>query len=379
MAQTVLDPKSREGRRLLQHVDLVLVCTSVAVAVFGVIMVYSATQAKQQLGGADPQYFAKRQAVFVVIGVGVMLLTTLIDYHRFEELGILAYVGTLAGLFLVMSPVGSAAKGSQRWFQVGGFQLQPSSFAVVALVLVVATYCRRARGEIDARRLLILLVVAGLPMGLVAIQPDLGTSIILGTVLLVMLVVVGVRLQHLAILGLLAVVGIVGVVHFGLLKQYQVDRLTVFVNPSHNSHQAAYNLEQSKTTIGAGGVFGRGLLHGSQTNLSFVPEQHTDFIFTAVGEQLGFVGGATLLALFGIMAWRIWRAAHLSRDLFGTLLCTGVLALLVVSVFENSGMTMGIMPITGIPLPLMSYGGSAVISFFGSIGIVVNVEMRRFR
>ena len=379
MTQTVLDPKSREGRRLLQHIDLVLVCTSVAVAILGVIMVYSATQAKQQLSGADPQYYAKRQAVFVVLGLGAMAFTTLIDYHRFEEIGLLAYAGTVAGLVLVMSPVGSSAKGSQRWFQVGGFQLQPSSFAVVALILMIATYCRRVRGEIDIGRLAILLILAGAPMGLVAIQPDLGTAIILATVLLGMLVVVGVRLQHLAVLALLGVVGVVAVVHFGFLKQYQIDRLTVFVDPTHNGQQAAYNLQQSKTAIGAGGVFGRGLLHGTQTNLSFVPEQHTDFIFTAVGEQLGFIGGATLLALFAIMAWRIWRAAQLSRDMFGTLLCAGVLAMLVVSVFENSGMTMGIMPITGIPLPLMSYGGSAIISFFAAIGLVVNVEMRRYR
>ncbi len=379
MTQTVLDPKSREGRRLLQHVDLVLACTSIAVAVLGVAMVYSATQAKQQLNGADPQYFAKRQAIFVLLGLGAMLVTTVIDYHRFEEIGVLAYAGTVIGLVAVMSPLGSTAKGSQRWFQLSGFQLQPSSFAVVALILIVATYCRRVRGEIDARRLVVLLVLSGVPMGLVAVQPDLGTAIILGTVLLGMLVVVGVRLQHLALLTMLAVVAIVAVVHFGFLKQYQVDRLKAFVDPAHNGQQAAYNLEQSKTAIGAGGLFGRGLLHGTQTNLSFVPEQHTDFIFTAVGEQLGFVGGATLLALFGIMGWRIWRAAQLSRDLFGTLLCAGVLSMLAVSVFENSGMTMGIMPITGIPLPLMSYGGSSVISFFAAIGLALNVEMRRFR
>jgi rod shape determining protein RodA len=213
--------------------------------------------------------------------------------------------------------------------------------------------------------------------------------------LLVMMVVAGVKGRYLAALGLLAVLGIVAVAQLGVLKQYQVDRLTSFVHQTpagqttpaaqgsassnNQSQQSTYNLAQSKIAIGSGGTTGKGLFNGSQTNLNYVPEQQTDFIFTAVGEQLGFLGAASLLALFGIIIWRVLRAAQTARDTFGTLLCGGVLGLIGLSVFQNAGMTMGIMPITGIPLPFMSYGGSATIAFFAAIGIVLNVGMRRFR
>jgi rod shape determining protein RodA len=379
MAQPPLDARPSPGRRLLQHLDLLLVLASASVAVLGIVMVYSATRAKQEVLGADPQYYLKRQALFVVLGLGAMVLAAVVDYHKLEELSIVAYTGVVGGLVLVMSPVGSVAKGSQRWFALGSFQLQPSAFADLAVILAVATYCRRVRGEIDTGRLMVVLVMAGLPMVLVAMQPDLGTAIILGASLMTMLVIAGARLQHLVVLGALALVAVVAVVHLGLLKQYQIDRLTAFVDQEHSGQQASYNLQQSKTAIGAGGVFGRGLYRGTQTNLAYVPEQHTDFIFTAVGEQLGFAGAASLLGLFGVIVWRIWRTAQLSRDAFGALLCAGVLGMMTISVFENSGMTMGIMPITGIPLPFLSYGGSSTIASFAAIGLVLNVGMRRFR
>ncbi|TML43619.1 MAG: rod shape-determining protein RodA [Actinobacteria bacterium] len=379
MAQQVLDPRTSERRRLLQHLDVVLLGSTVCVALLGVVMVYSATQAKQQVLGVDPHFYLKRQAVFVALGLVAMIFTAAVDYHKFEELGALAYLGVVGGLALVMSPFGSVAKGSQRWFQLGSFQLQPSAFAGVAVILVVATLCCRARRGIDLRRLGVVLFLAGLPMGLVVLQPDLGTALVLGVILLTMLFVAGARGRHLAVLGLLVVFAVAAVVHLGMLKRYQVERLTAFYDQQHTNQQATYNLKQSETAIGAGGPFGRGLFHGTQTNLAYVPEQHTDFIFTAVGEQLGFIGGATLLALFGIIVWRVWRTAQLSRDALGALLCAGVLGMVTVSVFENAGMTMGILPITGIPLPLMSYGGSAVIATLAALGLVMNVGMRRFR
>ncbi|MBV9411997.1 MAG: FtsW/RodA/SpoVE family cell cycle protein, partial [Acidimicrobiia bacterium] len=175
-----------------------------------------------------------------------------------------------------------------------------------------------------------------------------------------------------------AVIGMVAVVQLGVLKQYQVDRLTAFANPTNDPQHTAYNLAQAKAAIGSGGLFGKGLFKGTQTNLSFVPEQQTDFIFTVVGEELGFVGAFTLLALFAVVVWRTWRTATLARDLFGTLLCVGILAMFVFQIFENVGMTMGIMPITGIPLPFMSYGGSSTVANFAAVGLVLNVHMRRF-
>jgi rod shape determining protein RodA len=276
---------------------------------------------------------------------------------------------------------------------LGSFQLQPSAFATLALILATAAFLRRHQGDIRLRHVIVLLIMTGIPIFLVYKQPDLGTAIVMAVVLLVMLVVAGVKGRYLTALAALAVLGIVAVVQLGVLKQYQVDRLTSFVHQTpagqtvtaapgssaSSNQKSTYNLAQSKIAIGSGGTTGKGLFNGSQTNLNYVPEQQTDFIFTAVGEQLGFVGAAALLALFGVVVWRILRIAQTARDSLGMLLCAGVLGLIGLSVFQNAGMTMGIMPITGIPLPFMSYGGSATIAFFAAIGIVLNVGMRRFR
>jgi rod shape determining protein RodA len=379
---------------MFQHVDVVLTFATVAVAAMGVLMVYSATRGKLELAGADPHYYLKKQLIYGFIGLAVMVGILLIDYHQFEILGAIAYGAVLLGLLAVLSPIGSTTLGAARWIQLGSFQLQPSAFATLALILATAAYLRRRQGGIMLRHVLVLLVMTGIPIFLVYKQPDLGTAIVMAVVLLVMMVVAGVRGRYLAALGLLGVLAIVGVVQLGVLKQYQVDRLTSFVhqtpagqttpavqgsNASNNSQKSTYNLAQSKIAIGSGGTTGKGLFNGSQTNLNYVPEQQTDFIFTAVGEQLGFLGAASLLALFGIIVWRILRIAQTARDSLGTLLCGGVLGLIGLSVFQNAGMTMGIMPITGIPLPFMSYGGSATIAFFAAIGVVLNVGMRRFR
>jgi rod shape determining protein RodA len=397
VALRVLDKPTRARSRttVFQHVDVVLAVATLAVAAIGVVMVYSATRGKLELAGADPRFYLKKQLLYAVIGVAVMVVVMLIDYHQFEILGVIAYGAVLLGLLAVLSPIGRSALGSQRWFQVGSFQLQPSAFASLALILAMAAYLRRHQGAIMLRHVIVLLVMAGIPILLVYRQPDLGTAMVMAASLLVMMVVAGVKGRYLAALGLLAVLGIVAVVQLGVLKQYQVQRLTSFVHQtpagqttpaaqagnttSNQSQQSTYNLAQSKIAIGSGGTTGKGLFNGSQTNLNYVPEQQTDFIFTAVGEQLGFLGAASLLALFGIILWRILRIAQMARDNLGTLLCGGVLGLIGLSVFQNAGMTMGIMPITGIPLPFMSYGGSATIAFFAAIGIVLNVGMRRFR
>jgi rod shape determining protein RodA len=230
----------------------------------------------------------------------------------------------------------------------------------------------------DRRRLASVLALAAVPMALIYRQPDLGTALVLAVILLFVLLVAGARASHLIVLGTIGVIGVAAVLHFGVLKRYQVDRLSAFLDDRTDTQRTAYNLNQSKIAIGSGGVVGKGLFKGTQTNLSYVPEQHTDFIFTAVGEQLGLLGSAILLSLFGLVVWRTWRIAGLAHDLCGMLICVGVLAMLLFQIFENVGMTMGIMPITGIPLPFMSYGGSATLSSFAGIGLVLNVHMRRF-
>ena len=348
-------------------------------AAFGLVMIYSATRVRLEEQGIDPTYYLQRQAMFVTLGLAVMTAVTFFDYRLYRDFAMLIYGGTVGLLLLVLSPLGAEHKGQQASFDVGSFQLQPSEFAKVALIVCLAAYVSTLREQvIDGRRMLAILGVAGLPMALIYLQPDLGTTLVFGAILLGMLLIAGARARHLVLLLLGVVAAMVLVVQLGVLKQYQLDRLTSFLDPENDTQRSAYNLDQSKTAIGSGGVIGKGLFKGSQTNLSYVPEQRTDFIFTAVGEQLGFAGSALLLTLFSIVVWRTWRAAALARDVAGTLMCVGVISMLTFQIFENVGMTMGIMPITGIPLPLLSYGGSSTLATFAAIGLVLNVHMRRF-
>jgi rod shape determining protein RodA len=360
-----------------RHVDAVLLGAVVAVSALGVLMVYSATRGP---GGSEPfeTSYLMRQSVYVVAGLGVMTLVALIDYRTYREWAIVIYGGICALLALVVSPLGSERKGSQAWFELGAFQLQPSELAKIGLIVGLAALVAQFRGEIDLRRLILSLVVAGLPLGLIMLQPDLGTALVLVAITAVVLMVGGARPRHLVALGLLSVLAAGIVINSDVLEEYQKARLTQFLDPVAELQGEAYNRNQSIIAIGAGGWFGAGLFEGTQTRLRNVPEQHTDFIFTAVGEELGFAGSATLLLLFGIICWRVWRTAQLARDSFGTLLCVGVLAMLLFQIFQNVGMTMGIMPITGIPLPFVSYGGSSAIAMFLAVGLVLNVHTRRF-
>jgi rod shape determining protein RodA len=386
VATTALPRRLQAGTRAAdpaapwRHVDGILVGAVLTIAAFGVLMVFSATRHRNDPSGLGHDYFfVQRQAVFVLVGVVVMAIAAAIDYRIIRDFAALIYVGMITLLLAVISPLGSNSKGAQAWIQLGSFQLQPSEISKIALIICLAAYLSAHRSELGFRRFFVALVLAGVPMLLIQAQPDLGTNLVFAAILLGMLVVAGVRARHLALLGMLAVVAAVAVIQLGVLQKYQVDRLTTFFNPAADVQGSTYNLDQSKTTIGSGGVLGKGLFDGKQTNLAYVPEQHTDFIFTAVGEQLGLVGSAALLILFAIVVWRVWRTASLAKDLAGTLICVGVLAMIVFQIFENVGMTMGIMPVTGIPLPLMSYGGSSALATFAGVGLVLNVHMRRFR
>ena len=370
-------PGRTDGAAPWRHVDLTLVGAVLAISSFGLLMIYSATRSRLAEAGLDPQYYLQRQALFVAIGVGVMILTTVIDYRVYRDFAPMIYALTV-GLLVMVLVFGATNRGQQASFDLGAFQLQPSEFAKVSLIVCLAAYVWAVRGEIDGRRLLVILGTAGAPMALIYLQPDLGTALVFGAILMGMLLVSGARPRHLVILLLVGVAAVVLVIQLGVLKQYQLDRLTSFLDPQNDTQRSAYNLDQSKTAIGSGGILGKGLFRGSQTNLSYVPEQHTDFIFTAVGEQLGLLGSGLLLMLFAVVVWRTWRAAVLAKDHSGTMMCVGVLSMLTFQIFENVGMTMGIMPITGIPLPLLSYGGSSTLATFAATGLVLNVHMRRF-
>jgi rod shape determining protein RodA len=371
---------SRRSRRdptaPLRHLDPVLLLCTIGLALIGVVAVYSATR------GPGPDFidsYLVRQFAFVVIGGGVMIVCAVVDYHKLHDWAWLFYGATTALLVLVISPLGSQSKGAQAWFALGPFQLQPAEFAKLSLIGVLAFLLSEFKSDIDLRRLAALLLAAVVPMALIMLQPDLGLVLILSVITLALLVVGGVPTRYLAVLAVVGVVGVVGVLNSPILKEYQINRLTAFANPQDKSNPAVYNIDQSKQAIASGGVSGQGLFDGPQTKLGFVPEQQTDFIFTAVAEQFGFVGSAMVLGLYGVICYRIWRIASIARDPFGSFVCIGVLAMFAFSVFENVGMAMGIMPVTGIPLLLLSSGGSSTITAFAGIGLVLNVHMRRFR
>lgn len=359
-----------------RHMDPVLLVCTLAVALLGLIMVFSATR-----GPTDPPVtsYLFKQGLFIAVGIVAMVVAASIDYRKYRDWIVPVYVATMLFLALVVSPLGSTSKGAQSWFAVGGFQIQPSEISKIVLILALASLLGAWRGDIDLRRLGMALGVAGLPMVLIMLQPDLGTALVFIAITVVMFLIGGVRGRYLAVLALVGIIGITGILTSNVLGQYQKDRLTVFLDSNAKLEGPAYNVNQSQAAIAGGGVTGSGLFQGPQTRLRYVPEQQTDFIFTALGEQLGFVGGATLLSLFVVIVWRIWRTAQIARDLLGTLVCVGVLAMLVFQIFESVGMTMGIMPVTGIPLPFMSYGGSSTIACFVGVGLVLNVHMHRFR
>jgi rod shape determining protein RodA len=364
---------------MLRFVDLGLLGTVYAICALGVLMIYSSSRARLEARGISPLYYVERQVAAMLIGTVVMVILVAIDYRKIRDLSLAGYAFSVLSLVLVLSPLGDRSKGTQGWFSLPmGFQLQPSEFAKVFLIVGLSGFAYQFMGEFDARRLVTVLAIAAVPIMLVLLQPDLGTAMVLGVITLAIVAAAGARIRHLIVIGAIGLVAIFGIVKLGVLAEYQVDRLTSFITPDADVSGAGYNTEQSKTAIGNGGLTGRGLFEGSQTEGAFVPEQHTDFIFTAVGEELGFFGGATLLALFAILVWRIWRSAALAADGFGTLVCVGVLAMFVFQIFENIGMTMGIMPVTGIPLPFMSYGGTSIIVSFAAIGLVLNIQMRRF-
>ncbi len=367
---------NREGP--LKHLDPTLIAAALGLAVFGLLMVYSATQQGLRTLGEDPGFYLKRQVGFLMLGVVVMAVVTTFDYRLVKVYAGIAYAVLLLALLLVLTPIGDETAGAQRWISLFGFQFQPAEVAKLAVVAALAAYLSELR-EIRLEHVWRAAGIAAAPMALIFLQPDVGTMMVFAAVLIAILVVAGARMRHILILVGVAVFGVVIAFHLGIVKDYQIARLRSFLDPAADPLRAGYNLQQAEIAIGSGGLFGRGYLNGSQTNLDFVPEQHTDFVFTVVGEELGFVGAILLLALFAILLWRGLRIALLSRDAFGTLLATGIVTMLAFQVVVNVGMTMGIMPVTGIPLPLVSYGGTAMLTNWASVGLLLNVHMRRFK
>ena len=360
--------------RVLRHVDLALPSLAIAVALIGVVMVYSATRGPATEIRPAETFHLVRQARLAGLGVVAMVLASWFGHRRLHRFVPLVYVSMLCVLGAVLV-VGIEVKGARAWFQFGGIQFQPSEFGKVVLLLALAAWLARG-DEPSAPRVVVAVLLVAVPVGLIILQPDLGTVLVYGAIAAGMALVAGVKGRHLFILSLLLVTGLVGVLQSDVLEEYQVRRLLVFVDDESDT-TASYNLEQAQVAIGNGGLTGRGLFQGTQNNSALVPEQQTDFIFTVVAEETGFVGGAVLLGLFGFLLLRIWRIGQMADDRFGLLISAGVFSMLLFQVFQSVGMATGIMPITGIPFPLVSYGGSSLVTTFVSIGLLQSVHMRR--
>jgi rod shape determining protein RodA len=362
-----------------RHIDPVLIITAVALSIFGVLMVYSASHNLAEELTNDAGFFRNKQIVSLMLGIIAMIVVATFDYRLAKVYAFLGLGAILFLLLLVLTPIGAETAGAQRWITVFGFQFQPSEFAKITMVAALAGYLSEIKGQVRLDHVWRAAWIASAPMILIVLQPDVGTMMVFAATLIALLVVVGARARYIAILVLSAIFLAIVAFQIGVVQDYQVDRLTSFLDPARDPQGAGYNRQQSEIAIGSGGLFGRGYLAGTQTNLDFVPEQHTDFVFTVVGEELGFAGAMALLALYGVLLWRGFRTALMSRDAFGTLLAAGIVAMLAFQVFVNIGMTMGIMPVTGIPLPLVSYGGTAMITNWIGIGLLLNVHMRRFK
>jgi len=365
-------------RRPLRHLDPVLLVAVLALGIVGLATIYSATHASLVAQRIDPGFYLTKQLTFVTLGIVAILVAASFDYRFAKVYAGIVYVASLALLVLVRTPLGTTIRGSQRWFQLFGFQLAPSEIAKLALVAMLAAFLSGLRSsDLSLQDLYRATAIAAIPGLLVFLQPDLGTSIVMVAILVGILVVAGARARHLGVLALTAIVLIFGALQLGLVKDYQIARLTAFFDPQNDPQRTDYNRNQAEIAIGSGGLFGTGYLNGTQTNLDFVPEQHTDFIFTVIGEEFGFVGAIFVLLLFALLIWRAVRIALLAKEPFGTYLAAGIASMLAIQVFVNVGMTLGIMPITGIPLPFVSYGGSSFLTNCVAVGLLLNVHMRR--
>lgn len=365
--------RPREG------VDHSLFWGMVALGLIGVTMIYSATRQPLLNAGYNPHYYVERQALFVVIGIGVMYVVSRVDYRRLEIVATPLYALSLLSLVGVFF-LGQSALGAQRWYNFGLFQVQPSEFTVLIIVLAVATYCQRRPEGLAMYDVMRILTMGAVPLVLIVLQPDLGTAIIVVLVVAAMMVVAGVPPRFMTFLAVVGSAAVALAVYGKLLHKYQLERFVSFLHQNSTSpalQALIYEVNNAKSAIGAGGLRGAGLFHGLQTVLGYVPEQRTDFIFTAIGEQLGFIGSACIVALLGFVGFRMFWVAKNAKDTMGKVLCLGVFIFFAFSCFENIGMTMGIMPVTGIPLPFLSYGGSAALVFYTGGGLVLSVSRRR--
>jgi rod shape determining protein RodA len=371
-----------QERRPVRHVDWFLIVIALALSVVGLLLLYSATSQTLRQGGFDPFDRVNKQAITMVLGAGAALAIASVDYRFWKIYAGFIYIASVIALLLVRVPgIGTtdSTGTAQRWFALGPLQITPSEFTKLAIIVTLAAVLANIRTpEPTLRDLFKVLILAAVPLVLVFLGPDIGTSIGIAAIVVGMLIVAGTKLRHLLVLSVAGIIAIVLVFQTGAIESFQRERLTAFLDPQSVSADVRYNLDQSLIAVGSGGLLGKGYLHGVQTNLDYVPEQHTDFIFTVAGEEFGFVGALAVLALFALLLWRSIRIAWLAKDPFGTYVAAGIASMFAIQMFVNVGMVIGIMPITGIPLPFLSYGGTSILVSFAAIGMLESIHMRRF-
>ena len=361
--------------------DKLLTFAVVGLLLIGTMLVYAGTREWFRSYGLDPEYYFKRHTLNIIIGGLLAYGTTLIDYRLLRAYTPILWLAAVLGLIIVLIPgLGTEINGAQAWISLpGGFQLQPAELAKIAIIVGMAMILAdREQSDKDPTDLDVLkaLAIAAVPILLIVAQPDLGTVLIISAAVVAMIGASGAPARWVIGLLLAAIVGVFAAVQTGAVSSYQVARLQSFVDPSADPQATGYQLRQSRITIGSGGLLGKGLFEGPQTNGRFVPEQQTDFIFTVAGEELGFVGCSIILFLYMLFFIRAFAICRRSSDLFGRLVCIGVIAWFAFQTFENIGMTMGLMPMTGVPLPFLSYGGSSMFANLIGVGLLQNVHAR---
>ena len=372
----------RRNRQSLVHgFDPVLTAVVGLLLFIGTLLVWAATRDWYTRNGLDGQYYLKRHIINILIGLVLAYGVTVIDYRLLRAYTPFLWGAGVLGLVIVLIPgLGAEINGAKAWIALpGGFQIQPAELAKIAIIIGMSMILSERSHDSDGpttRDVLQSLAVAAIPVLLIILQPDMGTVLIISAAVVTIIAVSGAPARWVTALLLFAVLGGFVAVKAGVISEYQVNRLQTFVDPTADTQGAGYQLRQARITVGSGGLIGTGLFNGPQTNGRFVPEQQTDFIFTVAGEQLGFIGSGAILILYLILLMRGFSIARRTNDPFGRLVCTGVIAWFAFQIFENIGMTLGLMPMTGVPLPFISYGGSSMFATLIGIGLLQNVHAR---
>ncbi len=363
--------------KLTENLDYTLLIAVVLLCFYGIVILYSSTRFGYGVVGENPLFYVKRQSLWIASGFLLLIMIILVDYHNLERFSLAIYIFSILSLILVIV-VGRITHGSRRWLYLGVFPLQPSEFAKIALIIFLADFLSKNKTKMENFTYFLLpFFYTGLYILLIFMQPDLGTSLTYIVILIIMLFVVGSRIKYLLTIFLVTFSSFPVLWHF--LKDYQKRRILVFLNPNLDPLGSGYNVIQSKIAIGSGGLLGKGIFQGLQSQLKFLPAQHTDFIFSVLGEELGFIGAVLLLFLYIVIIWRGIKIALEAKDIFGALLATGVVSFFLFHIVVNIGMTMGILPATGLPLPFISYGGSFMLTNLIAVGLLLNVHLYKIK